>query len=112
MASYTPPQDRGYMGDPRRGASLGRPSYSGYRDKAGNWIELELTSNAPPMRLVRVRMSACGAYDAGGAYWGLGDPLYYYENSTGDICGYVRGSTREAAKQAVRESHPAARFFR
>ena len=112
MANYTPPQDPGYMGDRRRGAGLGRPTISGYRDKAGEWIDLELTEHAPPMRLVRVRMVDGGAYDSGGAYWGVGEPLYYFENSTGDICGYVRGKSPDAAKAAVLAMHPRARFFR
>ncbi|MDP2374394.1 hypothetical protein [Reyranella sp.] len=70
-----------------------------------------VNEDAPPFRLARVRMVDGGAYDAGGAYWGLGDPLYYYEGPIADINGYVRGATRDAAKAAVRQFHPAARFF-
>lgn len=113
MPKFNPPEDRGWMGDRSRGASMGRPSRSGYRDpKTGEWVELEVTENAAPFRLSRVRMVGDGAYDSGGAYWGIGDPLYHYEGPTSDIEGYVRGRTREAAKAAVRAIHPRARFYR
>lgn len=110
MPQYNPPDDKGYMGDRKRGASLGRSDKNGFYNKAGEWVELTVTPDAKPMTLVRVRM--CGAYDSGGAYWGLGEPLYYYSDATGSIDGYVRGATRDAAKAAVRASHPNARFYR
>lgn len=112
MALFTPPQDRGYMGDRRRGASLGRATCNTFTDKQGRTFEMTVTADAAPFRLVRVRMSADGAYDAGGAYWGCGDPLYYFEGPLTDINGYVRGKTRDAAKDAVRQLHPLARFFK
>jgi len=71
-----------------------------------------VNENAAPMYLVRVRLDS-GGYDAGGAYWGIDHPLYYYEaNPAGLISGYVRGRTREHAKAEVRKIHPLARFFR
>jgi hypothetical protein len=91
---------------------MGRRDNFTFVDKKGRLFELTVTDNAPPMRLSRVRMSADGCYDSGGAYWGQGDPLYYYENSTGDINGYVRGKTREAAKTNVKVLYPHARFYR
>jgi hypothetical protein len=109
---FTPPEDRGYMGHRRRGASLGRASHNTFTDKQGHTFELTVTADAAPFRLVRVRMVDGGAYDAGGAYWGCGDPLYYYEGPLTDINGYVRGVTRDAAKADVRQLHPAARFYR
>lgn len=112
MPEFNPPPDPGYMGDRKRGAGLGRPTRNTFTDKHGRTFELTVTADAPPMRLQRVRMVDGGAYDSGGAYWGLGDPLYYFENSTGDINGYIRGKTREAAKFAVTALHPFARFYR
>lgn len=85
----------------RYGAPMGRPSHN----------EFTVTESAAPFYLVRVRLDS-GGYDSGGAYWGIGAPLYYYEGPLTDISGYVRGRTREAAKAAVREIHPLARFFR
>lgn len=51
------------------------------------------------MRLVRLDS---GGYDKGGAYWGIGAPLYYAE---GDEAGfvYVRGADRRYAKSILLE---------
>lgn len=106
--------------DSKYGAPMGRASRNSYTDKQGRTFELTATPDAPPFRLVRVPLNS-GGYDRGGAYWGLGAPLYYYENHTGDISGYVRAerdgmsedkSRRGLAKQAVRKIHPHARFYR
>ena len=93
------------------GAPLGRPSSNTYIDKKGRTFEITATPDAKPFRLIRCPLDG-GGYDRGGAYWGIGQPLYYYEGPLSDISGYVRGSTREKAKEAVRELHPNAKFFR
>lgn len=74
----------------RRGAPMGR--YNVY-----DWPEEKL-------HLRRVPMSGCGAYDQGGAYWGLGDPPYVAYNRKGTICVFVRAYCRDAAKTAVAQS--------
>jgi hypothetical protein len=91
----------------RYGAPMGRASHP------NEFSEQHYTvmSNAPPMYLVRCPLDR-GGYDRGGAYWGLGEPLYYYEAHLTDIRGYVRGRTRQHAKVAVLKIHPNARFFR
>lgn len=46
--------------------------------------------------LRRVRLDS-GGYDKGGAYWGIGETLYYASGSEdGEV--YVRASGRDAAK--------------
>lgn len=48
----------------------------------------------------RVKMSSCGAYDDGGAYWGIGKPLYRAagEHESGVICeSFVRANSRAEA---------------
>lgn len=91
--------------DCKYGAPMGRPTA-----RANNKYSIE--PGADPFHLVRVPLDK-GGYDKGGAYWGLGEPLYYFEFSrVPDLCGYVRGRTRDHAKAAVREIHPNARFFR
>lgn len=72
---------------------------------------------APKLTLMRVRLS--GDYETGAphVYWGSGSPLWLASddksNPTCDtIAVYVRAHTRDAAKQAVRESVPGARFYR
>lgn len=92
------------------GAPMGRMSHNSYTDKQGRTFEITVNENAGPFRLIRCPLDS-GGYDRGGAYWGLGAPLYYYEGPLSDISGYVRGKTREAAKAAVRETHPKARFY-
>lgn len=97
--------------DGRFGAPMGRANRNTYTDKQGRTFELTVNEDARPFRLVRCPLDN-GGYDRGGAYWGLGQPLYYFEGPLGDISGYVRGNTRELAKKEVRAIHPKAKFFR
>lgn len=70
-----------------------------------------------PFTLRRMPINS-GGYDRGGAYWGLGAPLWWWsvtitEGDTVDECsGFFRARTRDAAKAHIRELHPNARFFR
>jgi hypothetical protein len=93
------------------GAPMGRASTRTYTDKSGTTWTLDVNEDSKPFRLVRCPLDA-GGYDRGGAYWGLGEPLYYYEGPLSDISGYVRGRTREKAKEAVRSMFAKARFYR
>lgn len=63
-------------GDSKRGAAMGR---------AGNNGELE--SYRFTLRKVPIDS---GGYDTGGAYWGLGAPLYWYVSDCGNQEGYFR----------------------
>ena len=104
----------GWMGDPARGAAMGRPTVSGYfDDHKGEWVDLEVTENAPPFHLRRIPLDN-GGYDRGGAYWGRsrGSYLFGFIGPTTDVRGYVRAADRAGAKAAVRKIHPHARFFR
>lgn len=102
------PRATGWMGDPKRGAQLGRPS----TDPA------TVTELKTPFRfyLQRVRLDA-GGYDSGGAYWGVGAPLYRFEAGEGPNeltdwpAGFLRARTRADAKRQLRETYPAARFY-
>lgn len=50
--------------------------------------------------LARVRLDS-GGYDPGGAYWGIGQPLFVaWDDEGGEI--YLRASSREAAKAQLR----------
>jgi len=81
-----------------RGAPMGRRSYHGPRDTVGLF------------RLQRVYLNA-GGYDNGGAYWGIGAPLYWYSDD-GNLVGYLRARDRSDAKRQILETYPNARFFR
>jgi hypothetical protein len=51
------------------------------------------------VHLHRVRLDS-GGYDQGGAYWGIGDPLYCAWNDEGE--NYIRASDRGQAKIKLR----------
>lgn len=82
---------------------------------AGMRAELARLERSPGegqrFRLARVRIDS-GGYDSGGAYWGLGAPLFRFESEDGQLSGFLRARDREAAKSGVREDYPSARFFR
>ncbi len=94
------PEDRGYMGDRSRGASLGRSDKHGF------------PAVSYKVSLQRIRLDR-GGYDSGGAYWGIGQPLYWarVEGPAGFEM-FFRASSRDAAKAIVRERYPHARFYR
>jgi hypothetical protein len=64
--------------------------------------------------LVRLGIDA-GGYDNGGAYWGLGEPLYIaYDDETGAarVELFTRAASRERAREQVAKTYPNARFYR
>lgn len=98
ISALTP--DPGWMGDRRRGAGMGRPSRRNPDAPAAQRFYLQ-----------RMRLDS-GGYDAGGAYWGLGAPLFRYQSEDGENTGHLRARHRAAAKTAVLQDFPQARFFR
>ncbi len=93
-----------------RGAPMGRTQSHDAAD----------TASAPRrFYLERVRLNN-GGYDAGGAYWGIGAPLYraYSDTSANGkenlprVETYSRARSRDDAKSEVRKAYPAAQFFR
>lgn len=80
----------------RYGAPMGRP------DKAQD--------TGLRMHLRRVRINS-GGYDDGGAYWGLGAPLWAYDDGENDW-SYLRARTRDDAKAKILERFPDAKFYR
>lgn len=88
-----------------------RPVNSAYgapmgRHGRGHNVEAE-----SPLYLRRVRLDA-GGYDPGGAYWGVGVPLFEYFDNEWSIVGFLRAADREAAKRAIREDRPDVKFHR
>jgi hypothetical protein len=67
--------------------------------------------------LRRIRLDN-GGYDSGGAYWGHGQPLFYWavtiteDDTTDEYSGFLRARDRDVAKASIRELHPLARFYR
>ena len=90
MTSPTMTPDPGYMGDRSRGARMGRDEH-----------DLETTQiPAKSVYLSRVNIDSQG-YDPGGAYWGIGTPLYCAYSEECDYCQYVRAHSREDAAASL-----------
>lgn len=53
-----------------------------------------------------------GGYDPGGAYWGLGQPLYWVGDESGALDDFLRARDRADAKRQILEDWPDARFYR
>lgn len=107
--NYQKYDPKGWCGDPKRGAALGRARTLEVDDPR-EWNGR--------IYLRRVRMRDHGDYDYLGTYWGaniggIGD-LYWcaHHDDEGDIDFVVRAQNREHAKQLVLEELPKARFFR
>jgi hypothetical protein len=45
------------------------------------------------------------AYDAAGAYWGIGAQVWRAESETGTVC-HVRAETRKGAASKIRDKFP------
>ncbi len=85
----------------RYGAPMGRQSRGGYPD----------ASPAPRFYLRLVPINS-GGYDSGGAYWGIGEPLYWAECPEIDATQYLRAFDRATARAAIRRDYPGACFYR
>ena len=62
-----------------------------------------------PFSLRQVRLDR-GGYDEDGRYFGQGQTLWAYDNR--DAWGHLRAVSRDAAKRALSEKYPGARFTR
>lgn len=82
----------------RYGAPLGRVS------------RFNLDTDAGRIYLRRVPLNS-GGYDTGGAYWGIGAPLFAAMDEGGTVY-FLRARNRDAAKAAVLDVAPDARFYR
>ena len=66
-------------------------------------------------RLWKVRLNSQG-YTDDGVYFGVGQPLYYYESESdsydGKYYNFFRSFNREWAKERILKAHPDAKFYR
>lgn len=110
MIDHTPKLDRS------RGAPMGRGfrSDESWRKHGSPFLygsakrDREFTGK---VSLRRIPLDS-GGYDAGGAYWGFGEPIYSALSECGTVDMTMRASTRDAAKVEVLKEHPKARFYR
>lgn len=101
MPDYKDNDPRGWCGDMRRGAAMGR-SATHTDDKSAS---VKLT-------LRQVRLDN-GGYDVNGTYfgWSRGETLYWYADEEGTIDAMLRATSRKLAKADIRETYPNARFY-
>lgn len=95
MPDYELNDPRGWCGDIRRGAALGRRELFGDPEFSGR------------IYLRKVRLDS-GGYDTNGTYFGIGAPLYWYASADGDIDGVLRAADRASARAKVLEQYPRA----
>lgn len=69
-----------------------------------------LETAAGRIGLARIPLNR-GGYDPGGAYWGLGAPLWYAYDCDGNS-QFLRATSRAAAKAIILKDWPDAKFFR
>ncbi len=91
--SYKTNDPKGWRGNPKRGAALGRSAIH----------------DAPPdftgMLTVR-RIFLTEGYDENGTYFGDGQPLYWYASEGGEIDDVLRAGHFKQALQLIRERYP------
>lgn len=97
---YKTNDPRGWCGDMRRGAALGRPTIhdapADFEGKIG---------------VRRVYLNQ-GGYDPNGTYFGRGAPLYWYASEDGEIDAMTRAGDRAAAREIVLAKYPKAKIRR
>jgi hypothetical protein len=98
--SYATSDPRGWCGDPKRGAALGRPS-----------IHTAPQNFVGKLHVSRVYLDA-GGYDSNGTYFGTGTPIYWCASEDGTIDYMLRAWDRDQAKTEILVLYPKARFFR
>lgn len=99
MTNYKDNDPRGWCGNPSRGAAMGRPVIHDANSSFTGKIYLKC-----------VRMSADGAYDSNGTYFGNGAPLYWYASDCGQIDAVLRATNRTDARQKVLVFYPMAKI--
>lgn len=100
IRTYQDNDPKGWCGDPKRGAALGRYSIH------------ECNRDYPTkLRLQHIPLDS-GGYDCNGTYFGYGRRLYWYANDEGTIDATLRADNRDQAKAEILERYPHARFYR
>lgn len=100
---YKQHDPRGWCGDPKCGAALGRPTYAGESDYSG------------PLSLRKVRLDS-GGYDCNGTYfganlYGIGD-VYWIASPDCEIDRMIRARNRADARAQALALYPNAKVRR
>jgi hypothetical protein len=94
---YSIHDPKGYCGDPRRGAALGR----------GHFLD-EPDDYDGPLYIRRIYLNSQG-YDRLGTYFGRGDPLYWVCSPSCSVDYVARAKTRAAVRIQVVSRWPLAK---
>lgn len=97
---YKQNDPKGWCGDIRRGAAMGRHTIK------------DADAEAPIKLYLRKIYLNQGGYDSNGTYFGTGTPLWWYADADGLVDAMVRASDRGTAIQMIRQAYPLATFFR
>ena len=98
MPDYTTNDPKGWCGDPRRGAAMGRAA-----------IHDAPKSFTGRIYLRRTYLNSDG-YDTNGTYFGHGiQPLYWYASECGEIDAMIRTNSRTDARAFVLNIYPNAK---
>lgn len=97
MPSYGTNDPKGWCGDIRRGAALGRPSLTGNPES--------------DYYLVIKRVPIADGYDANGTYFGEGLPLFWVASTDGDVDFMLRGRNRAEVLSKVQKLYPNCRIL-
>jgi hypothetical protein len=92
--SYQAHDPKGWCGDPRRGAAMGRPTIEGEPDYGGV--------------LFVSRVELDGDYDVNGTYFGGGTPLFWYASEDGSIDQMERAPSLASAMKEAAKLYPRA----
>lgn len=95
---YSRNDQRGWCGDPKRGAAMGRNS-----DHCPGF--------AGKLFLRRIRLNQ-GGYDRNGTYFGWGGPLYWVTSEEGEVDYMLRAINRDSARAMVLVRYPNAKVRR
>lgn len=100
MPDYNRNDPKGWCGDPRRGAALGRPT-----------IQDEPKDYKGRLFLWHIRLDV-GGYDKNGTYFGSGKRLYWCANEEGTVDYMLRADDRANARVEVLRYYPKAKVRR
>lgn len=95
---YKKNDPKGWCGNRRYGAAMGRPTIKGERTYAGR------------LYVRRIRLND-GGYDANGTYFGHGDPLWWVVSPDYTIDRVYREKNRLELVEQLAADYPWARFY-
>jgi hypothetical protein len=100
MPDYSYNDPKGWGGNPKRGAAMGRSA-----------IKEETESYSGRLFLCCVHLDS-GGYDKNGTYFGIGGKLYWCANDSHTVDFMLRAKDRADARERVLKEYPMAKVKR